>query len=68
MIFESRRGSTAPNTSISCRNGSGLWKGGEIKSLSARTLGMRPTRETEDDYDFGGTPSPSQTMLPPATA
>ena len=37
---------------------------GEIKSLIARTLGMRPTKETEDDYYFGGTPSLSQTMLP----
>jgi multiple sugar transport system substrate-binding protein len=36
----------------------------EIKSLIARTLGMRPTKETEDDYYFGGTPSLSQTMLP----
>ena len=35
-----------------------------IKSLIARTLGMRPTQETEDDYYFGGTPSLSQTMLP----
>lgn len=37
---------------------------GDIKSLIARTLGMRPTKETEDDYYFGGTPSLSQTMLP----
>jgi multiple sugar transport system substrate-binding protein len=35
-----------------------------IKSLIARTLGMRPTKESEDDYYFGGTPSLSQTMLP----
>jgi len=35
-----------------------------IKSLIAHTLGMRPTKETEDDYYFGGTPSLSQTMLP----
>jgi multiple sugar transport system substrate-binding protein len=38
--------------------------GGRIKSLIARTLGMRPSKETEDDYYFGGTPSLSQTMLP----
>ena len=35
-----------------------------IKSLIARTLGMRSTKDTEDDYYFGGTPSLSQTMLP----
>jgi len=38
--------------------------GAGIKALIARTLGMRPTKETEDDYYFGGTPSLSQTMLP----